>query len=217
MRDRLNDSELLPGIKSEIAENIDRRGGPQSLVIVSFPKNRDFDGKSLLEISEMLEMPVVETAVHLILEGTPGVISFNMQESDVRFFMQKPYVMTGSDGSIQNQGSSFIHPRNYGTFPRKLRKYVKEEKVITMEEAIRAATSLPAEVLDLSKRGRLKEGFAADIVIFDPERIADKATFESPHQYSVGVEFLLVNGVIVIEDGVYNGRLAGKPIRKGSE
>jgi N-acyl-D-aspartate/D-glutamate deacylase len=217
MKDRLNDPELLPGIKKEIAENIDRRGGPESLVIVSFPKNRDFDGKSLLEISEIVEMPVVETAVYLVLEGSPSVISFNMQESDVRFFMRKPYVMTGSDGSVQNPGSSFSHPRNYGAFPRKIRKYVIEEKVISMEEAVRAATSLPAEVLGLADRGKLKEGFAADIVIFDPEKITDKATFESPHKYSEGIQFLLVNGEIVIEDGGYNGKLAGKPIKKNQE
>jgi N-acyl-D-aspartate/D-glutamate deacylase len=214
MKERLSDPELLPGIKEEIAANIDRRGGPESLVIVSFPKNRDFNGKSLLEISEVLEMAVVETAVHLILEDSPGVISFNMQESDVRFFIQKPYVMTGSDGSVQSPSSSFTHPRNYGTFPRKIRKYVIEEKVISMEEAIRAATSLPAEVLGLKDRGKLKEGFAADVVIFDPDKITDKASFESPHQYSEGVQFLLINGEIVIEDDVYSGKLAGKPIKK---
>jgi N-acyl-D-aspartate/D-glutamate deacylase len=217
MKERLNDPDLLSGIKEEIAENIDRRGGPESLVIVSFPKNRDFDGKSLLEISEMIEKPAVETAVYLVLEGSPSVISFNMQESDVRLFMRKPYVMTGSDGSVQNPGSSFSHPRNYGTFPRKIRKYVIEEKVISMEEAIRAATGLPAEMLGLTDRGQIKEGFAADIVVFDPEKIMDKATFDSPHQYSEGIQFLLVNGEIVIADGSYNGKLAGKPIKKNQK
>lgn len=213
MRGRLKNPELLPKIKKEIAENIGRRGGPESLVIVSYPKNRDFDGKSLEEISRMTEKPVVETAIHLVLEGSPSIISFNMQEADLAYFMKKPYVMTGSDGNVQVPDKSFSHPRSYGTFPRKIRKYVIEKKWITMEQAIRAATSLPAEVLGLDDRGRLKEGFTADIIVFDPDKISDKATYERPHQYSEGVQFLLINGKLVIEDGVYNGQLAGKPIR----
>ncbi len=213
MKNRLNDPELLPRIKKEIAENIDRRVGPESLVVVSFPENRDFDGKNLLEISEMMKKPVVETALYLVLNGSPSVISFNMTESDLEYFMKKPYVMTGSDGNIQIPGRSFPHPRSYGTFTRKIRKYVIEDKWITMEQAIRSATGLPAEVLGLDDRGRLKKRFAADVVVFDPDEISDKATYENPHQYSVGIRFLVINGEVVIEDGSYNGKLAGIPIR----
>lgn len=213
MKSRLSDAELLPRIKKEIAENIDRRVGPESLVVVSFPKNRDFDGKNLLEISRMMKKPVVETALYLVMNGSPSVISFNMAESDLEYFMKRPYVMTGSDGNIQIPGRSFPHPRSYGTFTRKIRKYVIENKWITMQQAIRAATGLPAEVLGLDDRGRLKKRFAADIVVFDPDEISDKATYENPHQYSVGIRFLLINGEIVIEDGRYNGKLAGMPIR----
>ena len=213
MRDRLENPELMPKIKIEIADNIGRRGGPESLVIVSYPKNRDFDGKNLLEISRMMETPVVETAIYLVLNGSPSIISFNMQESDLEYFMKKPYVMTGSDGNVQIPDKSFPHPRSYGTFPRKIRQYVLEKKWITMEQAIRAATSLPAEVLGLIDRGILKEGFVADIVVFDPEAISDKATFDTPHRYSEGVQCLLIDGKLIIQDGIYNGRLAGKPIR----
>jgi len=213
MKNKLSDPELLPRIKKEIADNIDRRGGPESLVIVSFPDNRDFDGKSLLEISRMMKKPVVETALYLVLNDSPSVISFNMTESDLESFMKKPYVMTGSDGNIQIPGRSFPHPRSYGTFTRKIRKYVIEDEWITMEQAIRAATGLPAEVLGLDDRGRLKKGFAADIVVFDPDEVSDKATYENPHQYSVGIRFLVINGEVVIEDGSYNGKLAGIPIR----
>lgn len=213
MKNRLNNSELLTRIKKEIADNIERRGGPESLVIVSFPKNREFDGKSLLEISRMLKKSVVETAIYLVLNGSPSVISFNMTESDLEYFMKRPYVMTGSDGSIQIPGESFPHPRSYGTFTRKIRKYVIERKMIPMEQAIRAATALPAEVLDLDHRGKLKKRFAADIVVFDPDEISDKATFADPHHYSVGIRYLLINGEVVIENGSYNGRLAGKPLR----
>jgi N-acyl-D-aspartate/D-glutamate deacylase len=213
MRDRLENPELAPKIKKEIAENIARRGGPESLVIVSYPKNRDYDSKSLLEISQMMEKSAVETAIYLVLNGSPSVISFNMQESDMEYFMKRSYVMTGSDGNIQIPDQSYPHPRSYGTFPRKIREYVLENKWITMEQAIRAATSLPAEVLGLDDRGILKQGFVADILVFDPERISDKATYDASHQYSEGVLYLLINGKLVIENGSYNGSLAGKPIR----
>ena len=213
MRDRLENPELAPKIKKEIAENIARRGGPESLVIVSYPKNRDYDSKSLLEIGRMMEKSAVETAIYLVLNGSPSVISFNMQESDLEYFMKQPYVMTGSDGNVQIPDNSFPHPRSYGTFPRKIREYVLENKWITMEQAIRAATSLPAEVLGLTDRGSLKKGFVADIVVFDPDIITDKATYSSPHQYSMGVQYLLIEGKLVIENGKYNEKLAGNPIR----
>jgi N-acyl-D-aspartate/D-glutamate deacylase len=213
MKERLSDPALLNRIKKEIADNIDRRGGPESLVIVSFPENRDFDGKNLLEISRTMKKPVVETAIYLILNGSPSVISFNMTESDLKYFMKKPYIMTGSDGNIQIPGRSFPHPRSYGTFTRKIHKYVIEDKILTMEQAIRAATALPAEVLDLGDRGKLKKRFAADVVVFDPDEISDNATFSDPHQYSVGIRYLIINGEVVIEEGDYNGKLVGKPLR----
>jgi N-acyl-D-aspartate/D-glutamate deacylase len=136
-----------------------------------------------------------------------------MQEEDLENFMTKPYVMTGSDGNVQVPGKSFTHPRSYGTFPRKIRTYVMDKKVITMTQAIRAATSLPAEMLNLDNRGKLQEGYVADIVVFDPNQIKDNATYTAPHQYSEGIQFLFINGEMVIEDGSYNGKLAGIPIR----
>ena len=213
MKNRLYDPDLLPRIKNEMAENIKRRGGPESLVITSFPKNRDYDGKNLLEISKLMKKPVVETAIFLILNGSPGVISFNMNESDLEYFMRKSYVMTGSDGHVQVPDGSFSHPRSYGTFTRKIRKYVIEKNVISMEQAIRAATALPADMLGLNNRGEINEGFAADIVVFDPDEISDKATFTDPHRYSAGIQFLLIDGEVVIEEGHYNGKLAGKTLR----
>ena len=214
MNDRLENPELLPKIKQEIAENIDRRGGPESLVIVSYPKNRDFDGKNLAEISSIMGMSIVDTAIHMIKNGSPSIISFNMQEADLEYFMKKPYVSTGSDGHVQIPDDSFPHPRCYGTFPRKIRRYVLDNEWISMAHAIRAATSLPAEVIGLEDRGILKQGFVADIVVFDPEKITDKATYEAPHRYSEGVRYLLICGTLVIEGGSYNGQLAGKPLRR---
>ncbi len=213
MRANLTDMGKLPDIKKEIAGNIERRGGPESLVVVSYPKNSRFDGKNLAEISAIKAMPVVETAIALILEGSPSIISFNMKDPDIETFMKKDYVMTCSDGHIEMPGDNMPHPRNYGTFTRKIRKYVLEDKLITMEHAIRAATSLPAGMIGLSNRGTVEEGKIADIVIFDPGSIRDNATFESPHRYSSGIQYLLVNGEVVIDDGQYNGRLAGKALR----
>lgn len=215
MQDRLRDPELASRIRKEIAENINRRGGPETIVISRFDENPDLEGKNLSEISKTRNKSDVETAIELVLEGGPGIVSFNMQDSDVEYFMKKPYVMTASDGSVPIFGKGVPHPRSYGTFTRKIREYVFNKKVVTMEHAIRSSSALPAEVLGLQNRGMLKEGYAADIVVFDPNTIEDKATFSEPHQYSEGIQTLIVNGVIVIVDGRYNGELAGKPLRLG--
>lgn len=213
IKDKLSNKKLLPGIIEEIKYNIERRGGPESLVIVSSSQDESFAGKNLKEISEVLDLPVEKTVVYLCLNGDPSIISFNMDESDVNYFMKKDYVMTCSDGHVPVSKEEKVHPRSYGAFTRKIRKYVIEDKVISMEHAIRAATSLPASMLGLNDRGLLKEGFVADIVIFEPEDIRDEASFEDPQKNSSGLTFLLINGEIVIENYNYNGKLAGKPLR----
>jgi N-acyl-D-amino-acid deacylase len=210
---RLRDPDLLPRIREEMARNIENRGGPESLLIISYSKDPTFNGKTLAEISKLMGKTVIETAIYIILNGSSGVISFNMNESDVLHFMQKDYVMTSSDGHVQLLGEGMPHPRNFGAFTRKIRKYVLEDQIITMEHGIRAATSLPAEMLGLADRGMIEKGFAADLVIFDPQNIRDMATFTDPHHYSEGIIFLLVNGKLVIENGEYNGKLAGKALR----
>jgi N-acyl-D-aspartate/D-glutamate deacylase len=213
MNDRLADPELLPRIKKEMEGNIARRVGPDSLIISSFAENHAFDGKSLAEISDLMGLPVVETAIFLIQHGGPRVVSFNMNETDLLYFMKKDYIMTSSDGFVQVPNGTKTHPRSYGTFTRKIHKYVLEDQAITMEHAIRAATALPAEMLGLSDRGMIQVDYAADLVIFDPHELTDKATFDNPHQYSEGISYLIVNGKIVIENDTFNGTLAGKTIR----
>lgn len=210
--ERLKDSDLLPKIKKEMAENIERRGGADTLVISSFPKKREWEGKSLEEIAMILSKSEVDAAIELILLGGPGVISFNQSDDDVEYFMQKSYVMTGSDGSVQIPGEALPHPRSYGTFPRKIRKYVLEKKLLTIEQAIHSASGLPAEMLGFTNRGQIKEGYVADIVVFDPETITDKATFDDPHQYSEGILCVLINGITAIKDGQFTGALAGSPL-----
>lgn len=217
LRDILRNEAQLPQIKQEMAANIERRGGPETLVLASFPKTPEWEGKSLRDISLMLDINPVETAIELILMGGASLVSFNMTDADVEFFMSRPWVMTGSDGSLLVFGSSLPHPRSYGTFPRKIRTYVLEKKILSMEQAIRAATGLPAEMLGFSSRGKIAIGTVADLVVFDPENIRDKATYTDPHQYSEGVEHVLIGGKFVIEEGLFNGTLAGKPLRKGRD
>jgi N-acyl-D-aspartate/D-glutamate deacylase len=154
----------------------------------------------------------VEAAIDVILMGDAEVVSFNMSEEDVEFFMRQPWVMTCSDGDIVAFGEGVPHPRSYGAFTRKLRRYALDRNVISLEQAIHAATGLPAQVLGLEDRGLLKAGSAADLVVFDPAKIADRATFSRPHQYSEGIRLVLVNGRPAVEEGTLTGTLAGRPL-----
>lgn len=210
---RLTDPELLPQIKEEMARNIENRGGPESLLLISYSADSSFNGKTLAEISTLIGKPIVETAIYLLLNGGSGVISFNMNESDVLHFMQKDYVMTSSDGHVHELGEGMPHPRNFGAFTRKIRKYVLEDEIISMEQAIRAATALPAQMLGLADRGMVSEGYVADMVVFDPLKIRDKSTFQDPHHYSEGIVYLFISGIPVIDEGKYTGKLAGRTLR----
>jgi N-acyl-D-amino-acid deacylase len=213
MLERFEDASIIDKVKADMMERIERFNGPEAIVITYFDKNRDLEGKNLKQISEEMGLNHVDAAIEILKTGDPAVVIFMMREEDVEYFMTKPYVMTSSDGLNVPFGFGLPHPRNYGAFTRKIRKYVLEEDVLSMEAAIRAATSLPAEMLGLKDRGLLKEGYAADIVAFNPETIRDRATFTEPHQYSEGIEFLLINGALAIEGGEYTGALAGRPLR----
>lgn len=217
LRELLSGSSQLSEIKMEIAENIERRGGPETLVIASSRNYSKWEGKSLHEISMSQEKSDVDMAIEMVLNGSASIVSFNMTDEDIEYFMSKPWVMTGSDGSLPLFGSAQPHPRSYGTFPRKIRSYVLDKKILSMEQAVRAATGLPSEVLGFSDRGLLKEGFVADIVVFDPDSIQDRATYSDPHQYSSGILAVLISGIPVIEETRYNGTLTGQPLRKGKD
>jgi N-acyl-D-amino-acid deacylase len=154
-----------------------------------------------------------ETIIEMVINGGAGMVFHGMSEPDVKRIMQYPFNMFASDASIRTFGSGVPHPRGYGTNARVLGKYVREENVLTLEEAIRRMTSLPAQKFQLKDRGLLKEGMAADIVIFDPATVSDKATFEKPHQYSVGFQFVLVNGKLVVENGKHNGTRSGVSLK----
>ncbi len=154
----------------------------------------------------------IETMLEIILAGGAQMVYHTMNEEDVKAIMRYPFNMIGADGGVQD-GQGMPHPRSYGTNARVLGKYVREEKVIRLEDAVRRMTSLAAQKFQLKDRGQLREGFAADIVIFDENAVIDKATFENPHQFSVGFSHVLVNGIATITDGKHTGARAGQALR----
>lgn len=180
---------------------------------------KHLNGQTLAEISRMRNTDPVQTIVELLIKngGDIGSVFFLMSEENVRAKIKVPYMSFGSDArSVAAEGEvleSSTHPRTYGTFARLLGKYVREENIISLEEAIYRLTGLPAENLKLKKRGRLEPGYYADIVIFDPDSIADKATFREPHQYAVGVRDVFVNGVQVLRNGEHTGAMPGRVVR----
>ncbi|MBV8828733.1 MAG: D-aminoacylase [Acidobacteriaceae bacterium] len=198
---RISDPQVRPRLISEMERNLDRRGGPDSLLIIS-GRDTQIMGKTLRQIAAQHSESAVDAALDIVKNGGAGVASFNMRDDDIKNFMRQDWVMTCSDGSAG-------HPRKYGTFPRKLRKYVFDEHVISLPFAIRSSTSLPAETFGLKERGRLKQGYFADIVVFDPATIRDLATYTDPEVLSTGVRYLLVNGKLAVSDGQIQNVRAG--------
>lgn len=206
MRRRLNDETLLPTIKEEMAENMRKRGGAGALLLSGGNGNMVI-GRTLAEEAEARGKTPIDTAIEIILEGGSNVANFNMREEDVKNFMQKPWVMTSSDGSTG-------HPRKFATFPEKYREYVVNKKYISLQDFIHRSTGLTADTFDICDRGYIEEGKFADIVIFDPDEFGPKADYVNPRVLSVGVEYLLVNGVFAIEKGKTTNILSGRALRK---
>ena len=195
-------------------------GSPDRILLASFRNDslKPLTGKTLAEVAKMRGKDPVETIMDLLLEDRSriGTIYFLMSEDNIKKQIRQPWVSFGSDAaSISAEGAflkSAAHPRTYGNFARLLGKYVRDERVISLTEAVRRLTSLPATNLGLNHRGLLKPGMFADVVIFDPQTIADRATFENPHQYSVGVRDVFVNGQQVLKNGEHTGAKPGKAL-----
>jgi N-acyl-D-aspartate/D-glutamate deacylase len=203
---RIADPAVRPKLVAEMEDNLKRRGGANSLLIVG-GRDRQLVGKRLDAIAAQRNKPAIDTALEIIAAGDASVASFNMNDQDIDAFMRRDWVMTGSDGS----GG---HPRKYGTFPRKIREYVLNKKIISMPFAIRSATSLTAEALRISDRGRLTQGYFADVIVFDEKTIADKSTYEQPEILAAGMKYVLVNGRLAVDDGKSTGVLAGRPLKR---
>lgn len=212
-RARLADAAKKPALLADAKENIRRRGGPHSIAIAS-TRDSALNGKRLDEIATTKSVSAEQAAIDIILDGGASIVSFNMSEDDIRAIMRQSWTMTSSDGALSLPGEGVPHPRNNGAFARKLGVYVRERKVITLEQAILSMTSLPARVFGFTDRGSIRTGAIADIAIFDPAKIVDRATYDNPHQLATGVSAVIVNGQVAWKDGNGTGARAGQVLNK---
>jgi len=202
---RLNHLDFADRITAEISENIRRRGGPEALYITEF-KDPELVSLNLKQVADLKNLTVVETAIALVQQGEVRVASFNMAPEDVENFMVQPWVVTSSDGTNG-------HPRKYASFPKKYQSYVVKKKLLSLGEFITRSSSKTAKLLGLEKRGTLKKGYQADIIIFDPVNFSAKADFSQWNQLSTGIEHVLVNGNLTISDSVFQKILAGEVVK----
>ncbi|HJT75926.1 MAG TPA: amidohydrolase family protein, partial [Gemmataceae bacterium] len=185
----------------------------ESIRIARYTPRPAWQGKSLADVARTEKRPAVEIVLEIERNGGAQIVNFGMSEEDVRLIMKRPWVATASDGSSQVKGNTMPHPRSYGCFARKIGYYAIAEGVLPVEQAIRSASGLPADILRLPERGYLKPGYFADVVVFDPAKYRDTATYDNPHQLAAGVRYLFVNGRLAIDAGRYTGALAGKVLR----
>lgn len=219
---RLDDPVLADSILDGIAYNIVNDRGGNDLARVQLARvawDPSLEGGTLRDWAEREGLdPTPDTGARLVVEamrrGGASAIYHALDEADVERIMTHPMTMIASDGRLTEPGEGHPHPRWYGTFPRVLGHYVRDRGVLTLEEAVRKMTSLPADRLGLADRGRLHEGAFADLVVFDPERVQDRATFEDPHQYPEGIPWVIVNGVVVVEEGRYLDLRPGRVLRR---
>ena len=211
----LGDLDLAERIRTDIDHEISRRGGAENLVVMEHP-DPDLVGRTLAELAAMNATEHVEMAIRLQLDGDrsrPGgarVRGFSLSELDVGAFAGKEWLVTASDAGVALPGDRPVHARYYGTFPRKIRRYAMEQGALTVEDAVRSATTLPAQILGMRDRGAIREGMVADIAVLDLERLEDTATFFEPHSYANGVDYVLVNGRFVVDDGELTYALPGR-------
>jgi len=224
---RLQDRAVRERVRREMTtqqdvwENLLLAAGGEGTLLVGFKNEalRIYAGKTLAEVARLRRKSIQDTAMDLVVEdgSRVQVVYFLMSEDNVKRQIALPWVSFGSDASSMSPDGVFIktstHPRAYGNFARLLGKYVRDEHVIPMEEAIRKLTSFPAATLRLKDRGRLQKGYFADVVVFDPKTIADHSTYEKPHQYATGVKHVWVNGGQVLKDGEHTGQKPGRVVR----
>ena len=195
-------------------ENLRRRGGAAAIVIAHYRPDPAREGRSLEQIAAVQQRAPVREALEMIARGGASVVSFNMSDEDIVHLMRQPYTMTSSDGGLVLLTEGKPHPRNYGAFARKLSLYVRERRTVSLEHAIRSMTSLPAAVFGMTDRGVLREGAAADLAVFDPAKIVERATYTDPHRLAEGMAYVIINGQVVIDDGRFTPALPGKVLRR---
>jgi N-acyl-D-amino-acid deacylase len=227
LTERLKDPETRKRIRREIQkgilgwENLIGTAGPENILITSCEKHRNYQGKIISELAKAKRKDPLEFIFDLLVEETArvGIVLFMIDEDDMRKVLSSEFTMIGSDASAQAPygvlGKAKPHPRSYGTFVRVLGKYVRKEGLLTLPEAIRKMTSLPARKLSLWDRGLIRVGNWADLTVFDEDTIEDKATYTNPHQYPTGIKYVIVNGKIVIEGKRHTKALPGIVLRRG--
>ncbi len=201
-------------IRAAIVENLARRGGADRIQFRRFREDPSIEGRTLDDLARERARDPSDTALDLFEQGSPSIVSFNMNADDLRTIMVQPFTMTASDGDLVPWGEGVPHPRSYATFTRKLETYVVDQGVVTLEEAIRSMTSLPARVYRMPDRGEIRPGAAADLVVFDLERVHTDATFTDPHQLAEGMVHVLVNGQAAISGGHFTNTLAGRVLTR---
>ncbi len=220
LTERLASAGQRKEIKTGMLAFIDERFGddPARIQLARCGHDPALAGKTIADLLKAAGQPLTQSAtadmvIELQLKGGCSAIFHSYDEPDVERLLQSPFGMVGSDGSLTKLGDGSPHPRAYGTYPRVLGRYVRERKVLALEEAVRKMTSFPAARLGLADRGVLRSGLAADLTVFDPATVSDRSTYADPHHFSVGVRYVLVNGRVTVSDGVHTGVRAGRVLR----
>ena len=218
---RLADKATRAKVAKEMKDDLKRKNFKDFsfAYVAEYRANPEFNGKNILEITEIAKKSKklddqIEQILTMYENGGAAMVYRVMSEPDVENIMRQPFTMIASDSSVRDFGEGVPHPRGYGNNARVLAKYVRERKIITLEDAVRKMTSLPAQTFNLKDRGLIRAGFAADLVIFDENAVADKSTFEQPHQYAEGFSAVIVNGAIVFDGKQMTGAMSGQPLYK---
>lgn len=218
---RLEDPGLRERILTAIDSEMAVRGGPDrvKISVVKTPQNQQWVGKTIQDVAAARQLPAGETVRQLLIEEAAKInaVYFSLGEVDLNGIMQSPLVAVGSDGQVMNperDSTENVHPRSYGTFPRVLGRFVREKKLISLELAVHKMSGLPAKILRLSDRGLIKTGMKADLAVFNPATVIDKADFGNPHQYPEGIPYVFVNGTVAVRDSRLTGAGRGEVLRK---
>ena len=217
----LKDPAKAAALDKDIRAALNWRGGASNVIVMDHP-DKTLVGKSVGELARARGLSDVAMVIRLQLEGDPDraggarLRGFSMSEADIEAFSARPWVATSSDGSIALPADGPVHARFYGTFPRKIRHYALERGVLSLENAVRSMTSLPALICGLRDRGLVREGLRADLVVFDPETVADTATFFEPHRHAAGIDYVLVNGKFTVDGGKLTGARPGMLLKKST-
>ena len=214
LRARIADPTTRVRLRAGMVENLARRGGAARMQFSRYTPDPSVEGKTLAQVAEERKQDPVDLAMALIAKGSAGITSFNMDSTDIATLMRQPWTITASDGDLVPMNEGVPHPRAYGTFPRKLGRYARDQRTVGIEQAIRSMTSLPAAVFRMRDRGTLRPGAFADVVVFDLAKVRDAATYTQPHQLAEGMAYVIVNGRVAVEDGKVTDARGGVVLKR---